>query len=97
DIAAGVGEAQVLLAVAELAEALVRLGEGVPAAQATVGPGPTEVVLEARGTDVLLSLVRLARPAKVLASGLLVDGAKLRAAALAAARGLLEDLLDISD
>src|SRR5436190_20078467 len=70
DIAAGVGEAQVLLAVAELAEALVRLGEGAPAAQATVGPGPTEVVLEARGSDVLLSLVRLARPAQVLAAGL---------------------------
>src|SRR5207247_5877396 len=86
DIAASVGEGQVLLAVAELAEALVRLGTGAPAAQATVGPGPTEVVLEARGSDVLLSLVRLARPAKVLASGLLVDGAKLRAAALGAAR-----------
>ena len=77
DIAAGVGEAQVLVAVAELAEALVRLATGLPAAQATVGPGPTEVLLESRGSDVLLSLVRLAKPAKVLAAGLLnhPDGA----------------------
>ncbi len=96
DIAAGVGEAPVVLAVAELASALVRLADGRPAAQATVGPGPTEVVLEARGSDVLLSLVRLVRPSRVLAGGLLVDGARLRAAALLAVRGLIADLLDVS-
>src|SRR5207253_2479892 len=52
DIAAGVGEGAILLAVAELAEALVRLAEGAPAAEATVGPGFTEALFEARGTDV---------------------------------------------
>src|SRR5438552_4798700 len=96
DIAAGVGEAQVLVAVVELSHALQRIAEGEPAAQATIGPGPTELVLEARGEDLLLTLVTLAPPARVLASGLLVDGQKMRAATLHAARGLLLDLLAIS-
>jgi len=96
DIAAGVGEARVLQAVDELAQALIRIGEGQPAAQATIGPGPTELVLEARGHDLLLTLVTLAPPARVIASGLLVDGQKMRAATLHAARGLLLDLLAIS-
>ena len=96
DIAAGVGEAQVLLAVDELVQALLRLGQGSPAAQATIGPGPTELLLEARGYDVLATLSSLAPPARVIASGLLLDFSKLRAAALAAARGLLFDLLAIS-
>ena len=96
DIAAGVGEARVLVAVEELLQALLRLGEGAPAAQATIGPGPTELVIEARGADALITLVSLAPPARVLAGGLLVDAQKLRAAALHAARGLLLDLLAIS-
>lgn len=96
DIAAGVGEAQVLVAVDELVKALLRLGQGSPAAQATIGPGPTELLLEARGYDVLATLVSLAPPARVIASGLLLDFSKLRAAALAAARGLVFDLLAIS-
>src|SRR2546422_6823983 len=96
DIAAGVGEARVLQAVDELAQALIRIGEGQPAAQATIGPGPTELVLEARGHDLLLTLVTLAPPARVIASGLLVAGQKMRAATLHAARGLLLDLLAIS-
>jgi len=96
DIAAGVGEARVLQAVDELAQALIRIGEGQPAAQATIGPGPTELVLEARGHDLLLTLVTLAPPARVITSGLLVDGQKMRAATLHAARGLLLDLLAIS-
>src|SRR5512138_3654263 len=96
DIAAGVGEGRVLQAVDELAQALIRIGEGAPAAQATIGPGPTELVLEARGADLLLTLVSLAPPARVLASGLLVDGQKMRTATLHAARGLLLDLLAIS-
>ena len=96
DIAAGVGEARVLQAVDELAQALIRLGEGNPAAQATIGPGPTELVLEARGSDLLLTLLTLAPPARVLASGLLVDAQKMRTATVHAARGLLLDLLAIS-
>src|SRR2546430_11625568 len=96
DIAAGVGEARVLVAVDELAQALLRVGEGEPAAQAPIGPGPTELVLEARGRDLLLSLVSLEPPAKVLASGLLVDAHAMRTAALHAARSLLLDLLGIS-
>ncbi|HET9754743.1 MAG TPA: PQQ-binding-like beta-propeller repeat protein [Myxococcales bacterium] len=96
DIAAGVGEARVLLAVEELAQALLRLGQGEPAAQATIGPGPTELVLEARGSDLLLTLVTLAPPARVLAAGLLVDAHKMRAATVHAARGMLLDLLAIS-
>ena len=96
DIAAGIGEAPVIAAIDELAAAILRVGEGEPAAQATVGPGPTEVVLEPRGGDVLISLVTLRPPARVLASGLLVDAAKLRAAALAAVQGLVLDLLDAS-
>ena len=96
DIAAGVGEAPVLHTMGELLSALLLLGEGAGAAQATVGPGPTEVVLEARGPDVLLTLCTLRRPSRVLASGLLIDAARLRAAALQAAQGLLNDLLDIS-
>jgi hypothetical protein len=96
DIAAGVGEAHVLQAMDELAQALIRIGDGRPAAQATIGPGPTELVLEARGHDLLLTLVTLAPPARVLASGLLVDAQKMRTATLHAARGLLLDLLAIS-
>src|SRR3954470_22050124 len=96
DIAAGLGEARVLQAVDELAQALIRIGEGQPAAQATIGPGPTELVLEARGPDLLLTLVTLAPPARVLASGLLVDAQKMRTATLHAARGLLLDLLAIA-
>lgn len=96
DIAAGVGEAQVLVAVDDLLQALLRLGDGEPAAQATIGPGPTEIVLEARGYDVLATLVSLAPPARFVASGLLLDAARLRAAALMAARGLLLDLIAIS-
>src|SRR5260370_6552051 len=69
DIAAGVGEARVLVAVDELAAALLRIGEGEPAAQATIGPGPTELVLEARGPDLLLTLGSLAPPSRVLAGG----------------------------
>src|SRR5712671_4344481 len=90
DIAAGVGEAEVLLA------ALGQLAGGSAAAQATVGRGPTELVLEARGPDVLLSLVTLAPPARMLASGLLLDSARLWSAAAAAARSLAADLVRIS-
>src|SRR5437763_12539474 len=75
DLAAGLGEARVLVAVDELAQALLRLSSGAPAAQATVGKGPTELVLECRGPDVALALVSLAPPSRVLASGLIVDGA----------------------
>src|SRR5439155_26433456 len=96
DIAAGGGGARVLQAVDNPAQALTRIGAGHPAAQATIGPGPTELVLEARGHDLVLTLVTLAPPARVLASGLLVDGQKMRAATLHAARGLLLDLLAIS-
>src|SRR6202022_592219 len=55
DIAADVGEAPVLHPVANLVQALLQLAEGAGAAQATVGPGPTEMVLEPSGQDVLLS------------------------------------------
>jgi outer membrane protein assembly factor BamB len=96
DITAGVGEARVLQAVDELSQALIRIGDGEAAAQATIGPGPTELVLEARGHDLLLTLLTLAPPARVLASGLLVDAQKMRAATLHAARGLLLDLLAVS-
>ena len=96
DIAAGVGEASVLLAVDELARALLRLGDGAPAAQATIGAGPAELVLEARGPDLMLTLVSLAPPARVVAGGLLVDAQKMRAATLQAARSLLLDLFAIS-
>ncbi|MFL5291788.1 MAG: PQQ-binding-like beta-propeller repeat protein [Myxococcales bacterium] len=96
DIAAGVGEAEILVAMDELCRALSRLSEGSPAAQATVGRGPTELVLEARGPDVLLTLVSLAPAARLLASGLLLDGERLRRAALSAARALADDLLAIS-
>ncbi|HWE25097.1 MAG TPA: hypothetical protein VG496_14255, partial [Myxococcales bacterium] len=96
DIAAGVGEAEVLVAVDELLAALRLLAQGGAAAQATVGRGPTELVLESRGTDVLLSLVTLAPPARVLASGLLLDSARLWSAAASAARSLAADLLHIS-
>lgn len=96
DIAAGVGEARVLVAVDELARALLSIGEGAPAAQATIGPGPTELVVEARGPDLLLSLVSLGPRAQLLAGGLIVDAQKMRASTLHAARGLLLDLLAIS-
>jgi hypothetical protein len=96
DIAAGVGEAEVLVAVDELLAALRHLGEGNAAAQATVGRGPTELVLEARGPDVLLSLVTLAPPLRMLASGLLLDASRLWSAAAAAARSLAADLVRIS-
>ncbi len=96
DIAAGVGEASVLLAVDELAQALLRIGAGEPAAQATIGQGPAELVLEARGPDLMLTLVSLAPPARVVAGGLLVDAQKMRAATLHAARSLLLDLFAIS-
>src|SRR5258708_36854326 len=82
DIAAGVGEARVLVAVDELAAALLRIGEGEPAAQATIGPGPTELVLEARGPDLLLTLVSLAPPSRVLAGGALVAAREMPAATL---------------
>ncbi|TMA22746.1 MAG: hypothetical protein E6J85_03835 [Deltaproteobacteria bacterium] len=96
DIAAGVGEAEILVAMDEVCRALARLRSGSPAAQATVGRGPTELLLEARGADVLLALVSLAPPARFLASGLLLDGERLRAAAASAARALADDLLSIS-
>ena len=96
DIAAGLGEARVIAAVDELSQAMLRLGDGEPAAQATVGPGPTELVIESRGQDLLLSLVSLAPPARMVASGLLVDARAMRQAVLHAARSLLLDLLGIS-
>jgi outer membrane protein assembly factor BamB len=96
DIAAGVGEGRVLLAMEELLRALFNLGEGASAAQATIGPGPTELVLEARGEDLLLTLVSLSPPSRVLAAGLLVDAQKMQKAVLQAARGLLLDLLAIA-
>src|SRR5438045_1705570 len=60
DIAAGVGEAEILVAMDEVCRALARLRSGSPAAQATVGRGPTELLLEARGAGVLLPPVPLA-------------------------------------
>jgi outer membrane protein assembly factor BamB len=96
DIAAGVGETPLLHTLDELTQALLKLCEGAGAAQATVGPGPTEVVLEPRGADVLLTLCTLRTPSRVLAGGLLVDASRLRTAALQAARSVLRDLLDIS-
>jgi hypothetical protein len=96
DIAAGVGEARLLLAVEELLQALLHLGDGASAAQATIGPGPTELVFEARGEDLLLTLAALSPPSRLLATGLLVDAGKMRQAVLHAARGLLLDLLALS-
>ncbi len=95
DIAAGVGEAPLCQTVDELAQACLQLARGAPAAQATVGPGPVQVLFEARGQDVRLTLLTLRSPARLLASGLLVDGARLRAAALGAAQRVIADLLDL--
>lgn len=95
DIAADAGEAPIIAAVEELCDALVRIGSGAPAAQATVGAGPTELVLEPRGPDVRITLTTLRRPARVLVGDLLVDAVRLRQAARAAAHGLLLDLLDV--
>jgi len=95
DIAAGVGEARVLQAVDELAQALIRLGEGEPRRK----PHRTRsdrAGARGPGHDVLMTLVTLAPPAHILASGLLVDAHKMRTATLHAARGLLLDLLAIS-
>src|SRR5438270_1605124 len=80
DIAAGVGEARVLQAVDELAQALIRIGEGHPAAQATIGPATTELLLEARGHVPVLTMLTPAAPARVPASRLLVDGPTTRTA-----------------
>src|SRR5256885_11702734 len=65
DIAAGVGEAEILVAMDELCAALARLRGGSPAAQATVGRGPTELLLAARGAGLLLALGSLAPPPRV--------------------------------
>jgi len=96
DIAAGVGEAPLCEMIDELVQAALHLARGAPAAQARVGPGPVQLVLEARGEDVLLSLLSLRAPAKMLASGLLADAGRLRAAALGAAQRVLADLLDVA-
>ncbi|MBS2023419.1 MAG: hypothetical protein JST92_13500 [Deltaproteobacteria bacterium] len=95
DIAAGAGEAPIVPAVEELCEALLRIGAGTPAAQATVGVGPTELLLEPRGPEVKLTLVALRRPGRVLVTDVLVDTLRLRKAARAAAHGLLLDLLEV--
>jgi outer membrane protein assembly factor BamB len=96
DIAAGIGEAPLCEMVDELIQAGLFLASGSPAAQATVGPGPTQLVLEPRGEDVLLTLISQRPPARILAGGLLVDRQRLRKAMVGAGQRVIADLLDVN-
>ncbi len=94
DVCATVGETPLFASLGALLQAVLRLAQGAPAAQACIGIGPTYLVLQARGDDVLLSLLSMRAPARLLANRLLVDAARLRASLLGAASRVVGDLLE---
>jgi outer membrane protein assembly factor BamB len=85
DIGAGRTEGPVLEAAAALVGALDRLAAGAARASVTFADGAVELVLRRRGGSALLSLVALARPARVLAQEIEVDLESLGRAAREAA------------
>ena len=59
DVAARVGETPLFATVAGLVQALLRLMQGAPAAQASIGPGPTYLLMHAHGDEISLSLLSM--------------------------------------
>jgi outer membrane protein assembly factor BamB len=85
DIAAGRTEGPVVEAAGALVAAVGRLAAGAPEASVPFQDGAVELVLRRRGGSALLSVVRLSRPARVVAHEVEVDLEALAAAAREAA------------
>ena len=92
DVAAGRAEGALLSCVESLGQAVLRLLAGSARAQVHFSEGGVELVIARRGTSALLTVVALARPARVLARDVEVDLAELARAAREAASALAEDL-----
>jgi outer membrane protein assembly factor BamB len=85
DIAAGRTEGPVVETAAALVAAVGQLAAGAPEASIPFQEGAVELLLRRRGGSALLSVVRLSRPARVLAHEVEVDLEALAAAAREAA------------
>jgi hypothetical protein len=93
DLLAGLSEDSLLEVIAELARAVARLMAGRRCARVACSGGGVELLLERRGSQLLLSLVRLQRPARVTVSDLELELPALAQAVLEGGRLLLRDLL----
>ena len=92
DVSAGRAEGALLASVESLGEGVLRLLAGGARAQVHFSEGGVELVLARRGASALVTVVALARPARVLARDVEVDLAELARAAREAAAALAEDL-----
>ncbi len=95
DVAAGRAEGALLASVESLGEAVLRLLAGSARAQVHFSEGGVELVLARRGGSALLTVVSMARPARVLARDVEVDLAELARAAREAAAALARDLASL--
>jgi outer membrane protein assembly factor BamB len=93
DLLAGLSEDSLLEVIAELARSVARLISGSRCARVACSGGGVELLLERRGSQLLLSLVRLQRPARVTVSDLELDLPALAQAVLEGGRLLLRDLM----
>jgi outer membrane protein assembly factor BamB len=92
DLLAGLSEDSLLEVIAELARSVAKVMAGRRCSRVSCSGGGVELLLERRGSQLLLSLVRLQRPARVTVSDLEIELSALAQAVLDGGRLLLRDL-----
>lgn len=95
DVAAGRAEGTLIAAMQSLGEGVLRVLAGGSAAQVHFAEGGVELLVRRRASSALLTVVTLARPARVLARDVEVDLAELARAVQDAARALADDLASL--
>ncbi|HZH03180.1 MAG TPA: hypothetical protein VEY30_05300, partial [Myxococcaceae bacterium] len=95
DLLAGASEERLWQVVPEWVASVMRLwGEGQRFVQVSLPEAHLEVVLERRGSDALLSVLSLARPARRTRAAVTLELEELRDAAVRCARELHQDLCE---
>jgi outer membrane protein assembly factor BamB len=92
DVVAGRAEGALLTSVEDLGTAVLRLLAGTPRTEVHFSEGGVDLLLARRGGSALLTVVSLARPARVLVKGVEVDLAELASAVRSAALQMATDL-----
>ncbi len=92
DLLAGLSEDSLLEVIAELARSVAKVMAGRRCSRLSCSGGGVELLLERRGSQLLLSLVRLQRPARVTVSDLELELGALAQAVIEGGRLLLRDL-----
>jgi outer membrane protein assembly factor BamB len=95
DVAAGRAEGNLVAAMLSLGEGVLRVLADGSAAQVHFAEGGVELLVRRRAASALLTVVTLARPARVLARDVEVDLAELARAVQDAARALAVDLASL--